>query len=292
MAVLCNINSRFAVPLYLELQRHCFGDNRRECFPGQRRLAARIGCSLGTVNWLIGVFVELGIIEKRYRGRHCVYRFTEVRNPSISAHCSVSRTEDRREEISPVRETSTSGLVPSPAAARTRTRDGEGEAKKETGPAKPADAGSQRIEHPTGVTAPLPASRITPWARKHPAEAARKINWLTSPKNGLLHWVRVKSPADMPLIERALWSVRHGHYWRDLSLAERDRVEELDAAHKANPLIFELPEKHRERERIADARAMAGTATWNPQPRPDGPGRPFSAMAGLAEFIARREASA
>jgi hypothetical protein len=91
------IASRFAVPLYLELRRHCF--ETPECFPGMRRLARLVGCAIGTVSALTDQFDALGIIRKEHRGRHCYYRFAEGcwrrRKRKVSAHRSVSRTKER-----------------------------------------------------------------------------------------------------------------------------------------------------------------------------------------------------
>lgn len=91
------IASRFAVPLYLELRRHCY--KTPECFPGHRRLARLVGCSIGTVSALTDQFDALGVIRKTHIGRHCHYRFAEGcwrrRKPRVSAHRSMGRTEDR-----------------------------------------------------------------------------------------------------------------------------------------------------------------------------------------------------
>jgi hypothetical protein len=91
------IRSRYAVPLYLELRRHCF--EQPECFPGIRRLARLVGCAVGTVSALTDQFHQLGIITKTHTGRHCTYRFAqgcwERRKPRKTAHCSVVRTEER-----------------------------------------------------------------------------------------------------------------------------------------------------------------------------------------------------
>lgn len=105
------IVSRFAVPLYLELRRHCY--DRPECFPGHRRLARAIGCAIGTVNALTDQFDALGIIKKLHRGRHCLYRFGAGywrrrqprharQKPRKSADCSPKRTEDENNKIVPV----------------------------------------------------------------------------------------------------------------------------------------------------------------------------------------------
>jgi hypothetical protein len=101
------IASRFAVPLYLELRRHCY--ETPECFPGHRRLARLIGCSIGTVSTLTDQFNALGVIRKTHTGRHCHYRFAEgcwrrrkPRHASKSAHRSVGRTEDKNNCVVPV----------------------------------------------------------------------------------------------------------------------------------------------------------------------------------------------
>jgi hypothetical protein len=95
--VIVGIRSRYAVPLYLELRRHCF--ETPECFPGVRRLARLVGCAIGTVSALTDEFHRLGIVTKLHDGRHCVYRFAQGcwrrRKTRKSAHRSVSRTEDR-----------------------------------------------------------------------------------------------------------------------------------------------------------------------------------------------------
>ena len=91
------IASRYAVPLYLEIRRHCY--ESPECFPGQRRLARLIGCAIGTVSALTDEFHRLGIIKKLHDGRHCVYRFAEGcwrrRKSRKTRHCSANRTEER-----------------------------------------------------------------------------------------------------------------------------------------------------------------------------------------------------
>jgi hypothetical protein len=94
------IRSRYAVPLYLELRRHCF--ETPECFPGMRRLARLVGCSIGTVSALTDQFDALGILKKMHDGRHCLYKFAadcwrrrKSRPARKSAHCSADRTEDR-----------------------------------------------------------------------------------------------------------------------------------------------------------------------------------------------------
>jgi hypothetical protein len=91
------IRSRYAVPLYLELRKHCF--KTPECFPGVRRLARLVGCAVGTVSALTDQFHALGIIQKLHDGRRCLYRFAQGcwrrRKTRKSAHCSASRTEDR-----------------------------------------------------------------------------------------------------------------------------------------------------------------------------------------------------
>jgi hypothetical protein len=106
MAILA-IASRFAAPLYLELRRHCY--ETPECFPGHRRLARLVGCSIGTVSRLTDQFNALGIIKKTHDGRHCHYRFAEgcwrrrkPRRARKSAHCSAQRTEDKNNCVVPV----------------------------------------------------------------------------------------------------------------------------------------------------------------------------------------------
>jgi hypothetical protein len=91
------IRSRYAVPLYLELRRHCF--ETPECFPGVRRLAKLVGCAVGTVSALTDQFHSLGVIQKLHDGRRCLYRFAQGcwrrRKARKSAHRSAKRTEDR-----------------------------------------------------------------------------------------------------------------------------------------------------------------------------------------------------
>jgi hypothetical protein len=94
------IRSRYAVPLYLELRRHCF--ETPECWPGVRRLARAVGCAVGTVSALTDQFDALGILKKMHDGRRCLYKLAadcwrrrKSRHARISAHCSASRTEDR-----------------------------------------------------------------------------------------------------------------------------------------------------------------------------------------------------
>jgi len=94
------VRSRYAVPLYLELRRHCF--ETPECFPGVRRLARLVGCAIGTVSTLTDEFHRLGIVTKLHDGRRCLYRFAQgcwrrrkARHTRKSAHCSASRTEER-----------------------------------------------------------------------------------------------------------------------------------------------------------------------------------------------------
>jgi hypothetical protein len=95
--VIVAIRSRYAVPLYLELRRHCF--ETPECFPGVRRLARLIGCAIGTVSALTDEFHRLGIVAKLHDGRRCLYRFAQGcwrrRKPRKSAYRSVGRTEER-----------------------------------------------------------------------------------------------------------------------------------------------------------------------------------------------------
>jgi hypothetical protein len=91
------IRSRYAVPLYLELRRHCFEEP--SCFPGVRRLARLVGCAIGTVSALTDQFHVLGIVTKMHDGRRCFYRFAEgtwrQRKSRQTAHCSAGRTERR-----------------------------------------------------------------------------------------------------------------------------------------------------------------------------------------------------
>jgi hypothetical protein len=91
------IRSRYAVPLYLELRRHCI--ETPECFPGVRRLARLVACAIGTVSALTDQFHSLGIVTKMHDGRHCFYRFAQGcwrrRKLRKTTHRSVSRTEDR-----------------------------------------------------------------------------------------------------------------------------------------------------------------------------------------------------
>jgi hypothetical protein len=94
------IASRFAVPLYLELRRHCY--ETPECFPGVRHLARLVGCSIGTVSMLTDQFHSLGIVKKMHDGRRCLYKFAagcwrrrKSRHTRKSAHCSAGRTEER-----------------------------------------------------------------------------------------------------------------------------------------------------------------------------------------------------
>jgi hypothetical protein len=99
------IRSRYAVPLYLELRRHCF--KTPECFPGVRRLARLIGCAIGTVSALTDEFHRLGIVTKLHDGRRCLYRFAQGcwrrrRKPRKSAHRSVGRTKDKNNYVVPV----------------------------------------------------------------------------------------------------------------------------------------------------------------------------------------------
>jgi len=64
------IRSCYAVPLYLELRRHCYETS--ECFPGVRRLAQLVGCAVGTVSALTDQFHALGIVTKLHDGRRCL----------------------------------------------------------------------------------------------------------------------------------------------------------------------------------------------------------------------------
>jgi hypothetical protein len=130
------IRSRFAVPLYLELRKHCF--ETPTCFPGVRRLARLVGCAIGTVSALTNQFAALGVITKLHTGRHCVYRFAEgcwrrrkrrgnpavFKKPMVSAHRSVSRTEDRSNFVeSTDKEKSHTKIRVSPPAASAETRN-------------------------------------------------------------------------------------------------------------------------------------------------------------------------
>jgi hypothetical protein len=98
------IASRYAVPLYLEIRRHCY--DKPECFPGVRRLAQAVGCAIGTVSQLTDEFHALGVIRKLHDGRRCLYRFADGcwrrRKSKKSAHCSVHRTEDMNNIVVPV----------------------------------------------------------------------------------------------------------------------------------------------------------------------------------------------
>ena len=101
------IRSRYAVPLFIEIRKHCF--EKPECWPSVRRLARACGCATGTVSQLTDQFHQLGVITKMHDGRHCLYRFAEgcwrrrkssgkkrvFRKPSFPANCSVGRTEER-----------------------------------------------------------------------------------------------------------------------------------------------------------------------------------------------------
>jgi hypothetical protein len=95
--VILAIRSKYAVPLYLELRRHCF--ETPTCFPDVRRLARLVGCATGTVSALTDQFHALGIVTKTHDGRRCVYRFAKgcwrQRKSRKSVHCSANRTEDR-----------------------------------------------------------------------------------------------------------------------------------------------------------------------------------------------------
>jgi hypothetical protein len=97
-----DVASRFAVKLYLVLRRHCY--ESPDCFPGQRRLAKLVGCSLGTINRLTDEFDRLGLVKKLHRAGHCLYRLAEgswrrrrskTRKPRKAAGCSTRRTKDR-----------------------------------------------------------------------------------------------------------------------------------------------------------------------------------------------------
>src|SRR6201996_9098739 len=99
--VIVGIRSRYAVPLYLELRRHCY--ETPECFPGVRRLARAVGCAVGTVSALTNQFHSLGIVTKTHDGRLCLYRFApgcwKWRKASKTAHRSVNRTEDKNNYV-------------------------------------------------------------------------------------------------------------------------------------------------------------------------------------------------
>jgi DUF971 family protein len=121
------IRSRYAVPLYLELRRHCF--EAPECFPGVRRLARLVGCAVGTVSALTDEFHRLGIIAKLHDGRRCLYRFAQGcwrrRKARKSAHRSANRTEERIPfgDSSDKRESHTKNRVSLPVAnAETRNK--------------------------------------------------------------------------------------------------------------------------------------------------------------------------
>jgi hypothetical protein len=98
------IRSRYAVPLYLELRRHCY--EAPECFPSVRRLARLVGCAIGTVSALTDQFHALGIVTKLHDERHCVYRFAQScwrrRKSRKFAYRSVGRTEDKNNYVVPV----------------------------------------------------------------------------------------------------------------------------------------------------------------------------------------------
>jgi hypothetical protein len=101
---------------YFALAHHCFGDKRR-CCPSQRRLARMIDAFPSTVHDHIDLLVAWHVITRYHRGRHCEYelhdpaewrvprrrRRCKPQKPSVSADCSILRTEDRSNFIAPVR---------------------------------------------------------------------------------------------------------------------------------------------------------------------------------------------
>lgn len=62
-------------------------DCNQSCFPSQKYIAKRVGCSRSTVNKSIKVLVKYGLIKKERKNRyHCTYSLIKVR-------CSVEETQ-------------------------------------------------------------------------------------------------------------------------------------------------------------------------------------------------------
>ncbi len=62
-------------------------DRNQSCFPSQKYIAKRIGCSRSTVNKSIKALVKYGLIKKGTKSRyHCIYSLTKVR-------CKVEETQ-------------------------------------------------------------------------------------------------------------------------------------------------------------------------------------------------------
>jgi len=65
-------------------------NSNQSCFPSQKYIAERIGCSRSTVNKTIKVLVNCGLIKKERRNRyHCTYLLIKVR-------CKVEETQRSR----------------------------------------------------------------------------------------------------------------------------------------------------------------------------------------------------
>jgi hypothetical protein len=223
-----------------------------------RYIADGIGCPLSTASRVTDTLAACGVIHKSYKERECVFTV----NPTCPAPGERQRQKPRKPaDVSTFgnKGRSPKGLPPdritrTPVQASARDR-AEPQARpvntQQDNPA-PAVAGpvAPRGERTEGITA-LGSAVTTArpaWGRQHPDNYARRIRWLIK----LLHWAQAKSPDDVPLLDRALWIARTGHWRRDLDPDKHDRINELDDRAKADPLVFEMPDERRRRERLRE----------------------------------------
>ena len=55
-------------------------DSSQRCFPSQKYIAERLGCSRSTVNKNIKVLIKYGLVKKERKNRyHCTYSLIEIR---------------------------------------------------------------------------------------------------------------------------------------------------------------------------------------------------------------------
>jgi len=70
-------------------------DSNQSCFPSQKYIAERLGCSRSTVNKSIKVLVKYGLIKKERKNRyHCTYSLIKVRCKAKETQMSHKETSD------------------------------------------------------------------------------------------------------------------------------------------------------------------------------------------------------
>jgi len=70
-------------------------DSNQSCFPSQKYIAERLGCSRSTVNKSIKVLVKYGLIKKERKNRyHCTYSLIEIRCKAEETQISHTRNSD------------------------------------------------------------------------------------------------------------------------------------------------------------------------------------------------------